>query len=278
LKLFLFDCHRQGVHPLDKLLHFTKRGGKYTPITSIDFMRTRAADTGEYAGSDDARFAPTSLPHPTEATVKVWRLVQGQRCPFEATARWDEYCPPSGQDHMWRKMPHTMLGKCAEALALRKGFPRQLAGLYATEEMDQADSQRPAVVDAPAASHSPAVRPRVDPSVGDSGVRPSGAEVSAGAARAPDSIVDEATGEELPPGFARIDAIEQSGAFTKVFWGRDAKGGWRFYSTKLPHIANAARAAFEDQVPVLLHSKDGKYLDKVERYVAPPEDDDVPPF
>ena len=24
LKLFLYDCERQGVHPLDKLIHFTK--------------------------------------------------------------------------------------------------------------------------------------------------------------------------------------------------------------------------------------------------------------
>src|SRR5678815_3546229 len=52
LKLFLFDCARRGVHPLDKLLHFTKRGGKYTPVTSIDFMRSQAAMSGEMAGSD----------------------------------------------------------------------------------------------------------------------------------------------------------------------------------------------------------------------------------
>lgn len=145
LKLYLYDCARQGVHPLDRLIHFTKRNGKYTPITSIDFMRIRAADTGEYAGSDDAVFEPhwtdiaagKRAEYPAAATITVWRLVQGQRCSFTATARWGEY-KPEKNDFMWRKMPHTMLAKCAEALALRKGFPKQLAGLYAKEEMDQA--------------------------------------------------------------------------------------------------------------------------------------------
>lgn len=139
LKLYLYDCVRQGVHPMDRLIHFTKRGGKYTPITSIDFMRIRAAETNEYAGSDDAAFLLSEVKHPEEAKVTVWRLVQGQRCAFTATARWSEYYPGDQGGMMWRKMPHTMLAKCAEALALRKGFPRQLAGLYAKEEMDQAD-------------------------------------------------------------------------------------------------------------------------------------------
>jgi hypothetical protein len=93
---------------------------------------------------------PASGTLESAATVTVWRLVQGTRCSFTATARWSEYFPGDQGGHMWRKMPHTMLAKCAEALALRKGFPRQLAGLYAKEEMDQADSPRGYVVEPPA--------------------------------------------------------------------------------------------------------------------------------
>lgn len=139
LQLYLYDCQRHGVHPLDKLLHFTKRKGRYTPITSIDLLRSRASDTGEHGGTDDPRYTGEAGKSDFTATVTVYRIVQGQRCPFSATARWSEYKPD--EDFMWRKMPHLMLGKCAEALALRKAFPRQLAGLYAQEEMDQSDTR-----------------------------------------------------------------------------------------------------------------------------------------
>jgi phage recombination protein Bet len=197
LKLFLFDCARQGVHPLDRLLHFTKRGGKYTPITSIDFMRTRAADTGELAGSDDARFeSGTPGQPPLWATVKVYRLVQGQKCSFEATARWSEYVPPTGQDHMWRKMPHTMLAKCAEALALRKGFPRQLAGLYATEEMDQAGLDAPTL---PAPTPTPTTPPGV--------VRSGGATPAAAAGG---DLRPSDTAAIYPPGVVLIARVDES--------------------------------------------------------------------
>jgi phage recombination protein Bet len=142
LQLFFYDCKRQGVHPLDKLIHFTKRGGKYTPITSIDFMRQRAAQTNECAGIDDAVFSGEPKTPPFSATVTVWRLVQGQKCAFTSTARWSEY-KPEQHDFLWQKMPHVMLGKVAEAAALRKGFPVQLAGLLETAELDQATAHPP---------------------------------------------------------------------------------------------------------------------------------------
>lgn len=136
LELFLYDCRRRNIHPLDKLLHFTKRGGRYVSVVSIDLMRSRAADTGELAGSDDATFEHGAVGKPPlSATVTVYRLTQGQRFAYTGTARWSEYNPGT---QMWAKMPHTMLAKCAEALALRKAFPQELAGLYGAEEMDQA--------------------------------------------------------------------------------------------------------------------------------------------
>jgi phage recombination protein Bet len=149
LQLFLYDCKRRGIHPLDRLLHFTKRSGRYTPVTSIDFMRTRAHESNECAGIDDAVFNGDPDTLGFTAAVTVYRMVQGVRCPFTATARWSEYKPEPGEsgkgDVMWRKMPHTMLSKCAEALALRRAFPAQLAGLYEVSELDQADrSSKPA--------------------------------------------------------------------------------------------------------------------------------------
>ena len=164
LALFVHDCARQGVHPLDKLIHFTKRKGKYTPITSIDFFRIRAGDSGECVGSDDAIFTGTPGTASFEARVTVYRLVQGQRGPFSATARWTEYKPD--EDFMWKKMPHVMLAKCAEALALRKAFPKQLAGLYVKEEMEQADNAPKPVTDRGRECSPPPLNKSLTPSPG----------------------------------------------------------------------------------------------------------------
>ena len=143
--LFLYNCQRLGVHPLDGMVvpikrNDTERGEKrLTFVITVDLLRSRAADSGEYAGSDDATYVyeMKDANLPSDATVTVWRFVQGQKCAFTATARWSEYYPGDQQGFMWKQKPHLMLSKCAEALALRKGFPKQLAGFYIAEELQR---------------------------------------------------------------------------------------------------------------------------------------------
>jgi len=108
--------------------------------TGIDGFRAVADRTGQYIGSSDAVFEEIGN-NPVQATVTVNKVVQGVIGNFTATARWSEYYPGKSQGFMWDKMPHTMLGKCAEALALRKAFPAQLSGLYTGDEMDQAGKE-----------------------------------------------------------------------------------------------------------------------------------------
>lgn len=153
LEFFLEQCSRLQLDPILKQVYFIKRTAKqgdrwvdrWTMQVGIDGFRAVADRTGLYVGSDDAAFEHDhATGRPTKATVTVWKWVQGQRCPFTASARWDEYLPPEKQRHMWEKMPHVMLGKVAEALALRKAFPHQLGGVYIPEEMDQgARPERP---------------------------------------------------------------------------------------------------------------------------------------
>lgn len=151
LKLFLYQASKTGLDPLAKQIYFQKRNSKNGPVvtilTGIDGYRAVAERTGLYAGNDDPVFDDEERPR--RATVTVWKLVGGVRCPFTATARWDQYYPGDTQGFMWKKMPHLMLGKCAEALALRKAFPNQLSGLYTKDEMEQANAKEETPAQAP---------------------------------------------------------------------------------------------------------------------------------
>lgn len=151
LALFLHQCRRTGLDPLARQIYFQKynskrHGPQMTIITGIDGYRLVADRTGRYAGNDDpvfdgrvkAKFYQDDFEAPAKATVTVWKLVNGVRMPFSASAYWSEYFPGEPSGAMWRKMPHVMLAKCAEALALRKAFPADLSGVYTREEMDQA--------------------------------------------------------------------------------------------------------------------------------------------
>jgi len=146
-RYFSTVARHTGLSPLRKELHLvprkTKKGMRYTVQTGIDGYRTMAHRTKQLAGMDEAVFGEMFEGHPEFARVTVYRMIEGQRCAYTATAYWDEYCPRKGGDEegdngfMWRKMPRNQLAKCAEALALRKAFSAELGDVYVNEEMDQ---------------------------------------------------------------------------------------------------------------------------------------------
>ena len=143
--LFVATAQRMQLDPLARQIHAVKRGGKLSIQVGIDGFRAIADRTGKLAGNDDPVYEKHSAAqkdladYPQKATVTVHKLVAGEPRPFRASARWSEYYPgKGGPGFMYRKMPFLMLGKCAEALALRKAFPAELGGVYVPEEMAQA--------------------------------------------------------------------------------------------------------------------------------------------
>lgn len=139
LQLFLYQAKRTGLDPLARQIYFVKRGGKVVIQTSIDGFRIIAQRSNEYAGQDEPVFTEINDQKPSKCVVTVYRFKGETRYPAGVgVAYWNEYVPQAGQDFMWNKMPHTMLSKVAEALALRKAFPQDLSGIYTDEEMEQA--------------------------------------------------------------------------------------------------------------------------------------------
>ena len=142
---FMAACHRSGLDPITHQIYAVYREGKMAIQTGIDGFRSIAEDSGEYAGSDDAVYDDETGEHPNKATVTVYRVngITGERMPVTASARWNEYAAKKRDGSLmpnWRKMPYLMLAKCAEALALRKAFPKKLRGIYTDDEMSQADN------------------------------------------------------------------------------------------------------------------------------------------
>ena len=146
LFLFVYVCKRIGLDPFAKQIYGIKRGGKLTIQTSIDGYRLTAHRTGQYAGQEDAEYGPTinsdGVDHPEWAKVTVHKLFGPNRVAFSGTARWKEFrqCFNGTLGEKWREMPFHMLAKCAEAQALRKGFPAELGGVYVEDELPPAQA------------------------------------------------------------------------------------------------------------------------------------------
>lgn len=147
LKLFLYQCRRTGLDPLTRQIYAIKRGGKMTIQTSIDGFRVVAERSKTYAGQDEPVWIDDEKGFPVKCTVTVYRFSPtGQRYPAGVgVAHFKEYYP--SPMNLQKSMPHTMIAKVAEALALRKAFPQDLSGLYTAEEMNQAQQTTVPVMD-----------------------------------------------------------------------------------------------------------------------------------
>ncbi len=148
LGLFLHYCNGKGVHPLDQLIIptiFSKNDAekrKLTFISTVDYWRSEAENSGQYDGQDEPTFegltelpaGDTTIKVPNIARVNIYK--KGIDRPFVGVARWKEYCPTGNKGFKWRDMPHVMLAKCAEVNGMRKAFPKRFRGMYIPEEME----------------------------------------------------------------------------------------------------------------------------------------------
>lgn len=151
LALFVKQCNRTGLDPFNRQIHFVKREwtdkrtgadkSKVSIQTGIDGFRLIAERSGSYGGQApkewcgaDGQWTDVWLSNdpPVAARAGVYRTDWVQ--PLYAIAHWSEL----NQDTpVWKQMPALMLGKCAEAAALRAAFPLELSGLYTADEMPE---------------------------------------------------------------------------------------------------------------------------------------------
>lgn len=152
------DPLRRQIVPLVTAPEDKERRG-VIPWTTIDGLRVIAARAGDYRPMEEAPLLEIDVARADPATnplglvraeVRVWKRSGETWHPVTGEAWWDEYAPVSRRlvraedgtsasvielDPAWRRMARLMLTKCAEAQALRRGWPDLLSGLYSEDEL-----------------------------------------------------------------------------------------------------------------------------------------------
>lgn len=173
VKVFIYICQRVRLDPMLKQIHpvvresSIKEGNGWikkrslTPQTSIDGFRLIAERTRRYVPGDEPSYQYDASGNLVSATAYVKKLTHdGTWHIIAARAFYAEYVQGFTNKQtgalevgkFWKQMPHLMLAKCAESLALRKAFPAELSGVYTDDEMKQADPVE--VVEEPALQSS----------------------------------------------------------------------------------------------------------------------------
>jgi len=153
LQMFLAYAQRTCLDPFSRQIYLSERranvNGQWVvsrkPEVTIDGFRLVAERTGKYAGQIGPEWCGTDgvwrdvwLEDKAPSAARIGVLRHDFTQPVYSVALYREYSQTNkeGQPNsMWKKYPSVMLAKCAESLALRRAFPRELSGLYTREEM-----------------------------------------------------------------------------------------------------------------------------------------------
>lgn len=159
-------CRARGLDIFKKPVHIvpmwnSSLGREVETIwPGINEIQITAARTGQWAGMDVPVWGPmanrefvgrrklkgnweqvkAAIEYPEWCSVTVYRMIDGQRCPFTEPVYWLEAYSRAGgagselPTDMWVKRPHGQLHKVAKAAALRAAFPEE--GEYTAEEME----------------------------------------------------------------------------------------------------------------------------------------------
>jgi phage recombination protein Bet len=164
--LFIEAARSYGLDPFRKQiipLVFNKSNDKKRQMAIVvtrDGLRIMAQRCGNYRPAtkpaeyviDENLKSPINPLGIVCARVTLWQRDDRSGDWYEVAgeAYWDEFAatkqvweggrPTDKQDldGNWKRMPRVMIAKCAEAQALRAGWPDQFSGVYVEEEMDRA--------------------------------------------------------------------------------------------------------------------------------------------
>lgn len=156
-------CNARGLDVMLKPVHLVPmsvknaQNGNYewrdVPMPGVGLYRIQAERTGNYAGAEAPEMGPdvtkefqdkngrkVAITFPEWCKYTVHKIVGGRVVSYTALEYWEENYATDSKDStapnsMWKKRPRGQLAKCAEAQALRKGWP-EIGQEPTAEEME----------------------------------------------------------------------------------------------------------------------------------------------
>ncbi len=150
-QLFMAQCERSGMNPFIGQCFCVPRGGKNIFQAAESGMLSRAEDFPDYEGTtsgsvyakdtfkiDSGSGTVEHIFNPAGdrgVLVGAWaRVVRSGRVPVVKWLLLKDYDQSQG---LWKKLPATMIQKCAKVAALRDAFPKVFGGIYTKDEVPE---------------------------------------------------------------------------------------------------------------------------------------------